>query len=407
MDMKFLQSKPLIFLFLIITIGILLLEAQNSAWSFHLKSDTSTYFYKAHYFLTQMSGSIPNNEYLPGAMIFFVLILLVSNFFHITYLWALFLVNSILLIKIAYLYNKLSSEKSLITFALILLFSGPIVLFRFDLFVLLWIILAIYFWFKHKTYLSMLALGFATLIKIFPIIFLPLFLIMTYKKQGILEAIKNLLFYCIGIGLPLLIYMFFFKVSLIDFQATSNFHGMRPVSVEGVWGVGLTLLSKFTTGEFAKGFGDWGTFGIDPSYVIGPLWFYSNIWILPLIFLYVWFFSKKDFSKKDFFLKANLLIVLTFLLFYKSITPQYFLWFLLLLPILNVWALIKKTRWIFNFILIILATSLYQYIYPLNYTKMINFYLIGSDPQLFWINLIRNLALIIVLISLLAEFKSE
>lgn len=393
-------------LFNLVVVLILSILGNNPFWRFHLITDVNTYQTKVGYYLEHHNfGGMVLNEYLPGAMLFFVFISYFSKLFPVgdSFVLSLWIVNFLLILGLSFLYQKINSKGSVI-FPLILLAMGPIVLYRFDLYVMFWVILALFFWQRSKYEITFILLGFATLIKIFPIIFIPLLLIILYKEKGLKRTYQNPLYYFLGLLIPLLLYMVFFKVGISDLIGLNYFHAMRPVSVESIWGSALTIISKVQVGVYAKGLGDWGTFGIAPSYLIGPLTFYSNFWVVPLSFLYLWFLKSKD--KEKYLFQRCLILVLTFLIFYKSITPQYFLWFALLLPLVEK-NIFSQLSWRITSILTLIISIFYQYIYPLNYFSLIEFYNNGNHPELFWLNTFRNCLLLILLVNIISSLKNE
>lgn len=403
------MKKIIIYLILSIIIIYLLKLAITPVWNYHLAADHFIYKFHVMYYLEHgVLGGLPGNMYLPGATLFFMIVWAISQVLgNLDYILALNLVNIFFIIIIALLYKKYQGDNSILIYSLVLLFMGPVVFFRFDLFTFFWMILALILWQKSKQSISMILLGFATLVKLFPLVLLGYFLIITYKNKGLKTAAKYFLYYLLGIFLPLGLYMQFFQVTIQDLQQISFFHAMRPISVENIWGSLITLIFYFSTGQFIKGYGDWGTFGIDPKNFILPLWFYSNFWIIPTLILYIWFFKSKIKDEGSIFIKRCAMLVLTFLFFYKSITPQYFLWFMLLLPLLNISIIFRQVRWLIILILILTMSGIYQYIYPLNYTLYIGFYTDGSNQHLFWINFLRNILLIIILVILALDLKNN
>ena len=154
---------------------------------------------------------------------------------------------------------------------------GPVFLFRFDLYVMTTILASFYFWKKKRENLSLLLLSVATLTKIFPIIFLPYYLILAYKKRGFYESFITLCKYLFYTATLLFLFMLLFRVNLNALVSSWNFLAHVPINTESVWGSILSLYSIIFRGRMAHGLGDWGTFGISPKDTVGPLLFYSTI----------------------------------------------------------------------------------------------------------------------------------
>src|SRR3989344_4845207 len=192
------------FLFLALVIIVLLLQAFDLNWRGHLRVDIDgQYISNARHFLKLHNlNSLGNNEYQPGAVLFFAAlspVLLVQDSSE-SFLLALFTVNIILIIIFAILYKKISGLLGIFTFSLLILFIGPIILYRFDLFTFLFILIAIWFWQKHKFNLSLFFLGIATIIKIYPVLLVPYFLMISFKnKVGRMELLKQVASYLVGL----------------------------------------------------------------------------------------------------------------------------------------------------------------------------------------------------------------
>lgn len=386
---------------LVLVLIVLLLESFSSIWATNLSTDINSYFAKATYFLEHNNlANFPQNEYQPGANLFFIMLspaLLIDNSPN-SYLVALKAVNLFIIFLIALIYKKFTDQKSLYVFALLLLFAGPIFLFRFDLLVILLCLISIFLWRKQRYTTSYLILGFATLVKVYPIVLLPYFLLLNFHDQNFkgvfkyIAVIKYISTYLIGLLLPLGLYMLFFQVNILEIMSGLNFHMMKPVHTESLWGSLLTLISFVTTGNYALGAGGWGVYGISSQHWIFPLWFFNYFWVIPLAIFYIWIFRYLKNKSVKFEIVICAEIILLFLIFSKVFTPQYFLWFMLLIPLIDVRELFKNFEWV-NLLVILLAAFLHQYIYPLNYGAWEGFYTTGNSSYLFWLNFIRYLLL--------------
>lgn len=402
--------KRTAYLSLALTIIVLFLLAQHPWWSGHLHTDVDVYFQRVDYFL--QNGSFENligNEYQPGALIFFLAIspILWLQKSITTYQLGLFIVNVWLIIVLAILYKSYGNFKNVILLSLILLLTGPIVLFRFDLYVMTIVIFSIYLWKKNFQTLAIVFLCYASFVKIFPVIFLPYYLIIAYKNRGLKQTVKILQVYLVSYFVYLGIFSVATGMKPSQIMASFGFIANTPVHTESLWGTLTTLIWMVTTGEFAKGAGSWGIFGIASEFQIGPLWFYNYFWIIPIGLFYLWIFYKMKKNEAKFDVSVCLLVALLFLLFSKILHHQYTLWFMLLIPLLDVKLLLIQARWVIFLFLTLLASILHQYVYPLHYTEWIfNFYTTGSYSYLFWLIALRNGIFIFLAVILLVELRN-
>lgn len=109
----------------------------------------------------------------------------------------------------------------------ILLYAfSPLIIFEFfinahiDIVILFFLIGSIYFALKMNTNLSLMFLGFSVLSKIYSLIFLPVFLIYFYKKNGSIKIIlKSIIFFFI----PFLMIIFYWDGFLNIFLTMNNY----------------------------------------------------------------------------------------------------------------------------------------------------------------------------------------
>ena len=383
---------------LALTIIVLLLQTTLPFWSEHLQTDVNVYFWRVQYLVehgnfTKLSG----NEYQPGALFFFALlspILLLKNSAD-SFTLALFIVNIFLIGALALLYFRFGDGRNILLFSLILLLSGPIVFYRFELFVMVLVVFSLYLWQKkHALFWSALFLGLATMVKVFPIVLLPYYCLIAYKNKNLPMLLSILSGFAIGFGGFLLLFMLVFQAPLSIFSSSLVFL-RSPVHTESLWGVLLTLIPKLTAGIYAKGAGSLGIFGIAPEFQIGPLWFYNNFWILPMSLFYLWYSKSRQTHDLNLDLRIVIGVILLFLTFAKILHHQYTLWFMLLLPLLNIDQIFKNSFWVVNIFVILVMSLLHQYIYPLNfYTFIGEFYTYGTREYLFWMIVARNVLLV-------------
>ncbi len=395
-------------LFLSLTIITLVLLATHPAWSYHLRVDADGFYLsRARYFLVNHNlTGLGYNEYQPGAVLFFLALspLLLWQNSNNLYLAGLFAANILFIIALAGLYRKFSGNNlSILVFALILLFMGPIVLYRFDLYVVFFTLLSLWFLVKRKAGRAFFLLGIATSIKIYPALLLPYYLLPAVKSRHIKTAAVQTAIFLMGAAAVILLYLLFFQVPPADLITNADVHALKPVHAESLWGTILTLIPWLTTGTYALGKGATGIFGIAPQYTPGPLFFYNFFWLVPLGLYYFWLIFKAPRQISP--LLPAITIILLFLTFSKILTAQYLLWAFLLFPALTPPTESGNNRetrlWSLGFFLILFISLLSQYIYPLRYNELLGvFYTSGNDAWVFWLLALRNCLLLVLFIFL-------
>ncbi len=387
-----------VFLVLVVLVSYVL--AWQMPWFWHLHSDTRVFqarssYYWEHKNLSGWSG----NEYQPGAVSFFMLmspVLSISSELNV-YIWSLFLVNLGCLGIMVWLYQRINKDSSLMVLGMVLLSVGPVWLFRFDLYVMIFLLASIYLWQQKKIVGSMGMLAWASLIKVFPVIFLPYFGLIAYKKHGFEKLMKVVGSYLGWLMAMVAAYMVITKESWESMKWSWYFRGNVPVNTESLWASLMSLRLYFTEGRVVKSLGAWGTFGVHPDDTLGSLKFYAGFSLVVLGVVYVYWFLKRKNLK--FMYEDLVFLMVGFLLFSRTVHLQYTLWVLLLLPLLGkkVW---ESGFWKVNFGLLLLASLMFQYIYPTHFNQVLIAYGDGSVSSVFWINVLRNMLWIVVWVQM-------
>ena len=398
----FLLAITTLVLFFLVTL------AYNQSWRYHLDVDVWGFYYpRLVHFLDNLSfAGIGENEYFPGAMFFFLipgLALLFGPNNAQTYLAGLITVNILTIIILLYLYRRHNHFSPLI-FLAILLFSGPIFFFRHDLFVSLVVILSLLLWKLHKRNFAALILGISVSIKIYPLLILPYFLILSLKNYNLRKSVEIFVIFISGAFLVFGLYSLLGS-SPNEILDTIHLNSLKPVHIESLWGSFLTIFSKMINGQWALGKGEHGIFGIDSRYIFLPLTFYNYFWIIPLGIFYLSLYKKVS-KNGELMIEAVFLILLLFIIFSKILTGQYIFWILALFPLFKYHQKLE-TLYVISFLIILFIVFLTQYIYPLHYNELLGiFYTSGSQVKYFYILLLRNL-LLLVLFVLVAKYAFE
>lgn len=329
---------------------------------------------------------------MPGAMFFFLIpgisLIVLPNTWQ-NYLVGLFLVNIVLVILHLLIYRRISNLSPFI-FLAIILSAGPIILYRHDLFVSLFLIISLLLWQSKKYLLSPFFLGIATSIKIFPVLLLPYFLIHQLRFHEWQKIPTTIASYLLGITSIFTLYILTGS-DVKEIISTLAYNSAKPVHVESLWGSILTVVNAIIDGMWPQGLGDRGVFGINPKDIFLPLNFYNYFWLLPIFLLYLKIYN--NIKKKQLLFEYVFLIVLLFTIFSKILTPQYLLWFATLYPLLT-FTRISKRLYVGLLSIILIVMLLTQFIYPLHYNELLGiFYTSGQQVEYFIILFLRNLLL--------------
>lgn len=357
---------------LTVAISYILLESLHPSFYMHLYIDIFVFHARALHFWENLSlANLGHNEYQPGAILFFILLgalsFLIDNSLE-TFKWVLFCANIILIILTAFLFHKMKKTYGIILLSLLLIFLGPILLFRFDLLVIFLLTLVFFLWEKGRYEWAMAILPLGILVKIYPIIFLPYFLFLTFKNYKSLNAVYLFAIFLSAFLSYFLLYTLAFQISFVDTLVSLSFHNLKSVSTESIW-ASLIYFYHIIVGIPLPGFeSDFGINAIARSDVFPSITFYNYFWILPFFLLNILYFFKTKKASAGIDYKFIILNMLVFLIFSKVLSNQYLAWFLFLLPLLNLKTLLTKT-WVINIFLVALTTILHTMIYPLHYTS--------------------------------------
>ncbi|MCX6816986.1 MAG: glycosyltransferase family 87 protein [Candidatus Beckwithbacteria bacterium] len=361
-------------------------QSQNPLWNAHLQVDVWVWYTRLTAFFKHNSfGSYKDNELLPATLFYNFLPAIFSGWSKLNY--ALYL-KAVIWLNLLIIFISFLLSRRRWQFLILILCFGPISLFRFDTFAAFLIILGLIFWQKQKLSFSGLALGLATGIKIYPIIFLP-YLFLLYRHQ-LPKLKKFILFYLGAIILPVLIF-FAFGGRWEQIAETLAFHKNKYVSIESVPASLLTATSLLKFHQPPPPLGGYGVWGINLNFITSlKLPFFNSIWLLPvgLFYLFLWF-------KRSYFKQFNFAIIfcltLIFLVFSKNLNPQYIWWFLSLFPFLE-FKKNNKLKYLLMFVLLAFIAIFDQLVYPLFYTQFIeNFYQHNQQYAVFYCLLLRNL----------------
>jgi hypothetical protein len=279
------------------------------------------------YFIT---GGIPyisfKFEHPPGAYLyFFLLSILSSQWFLLAYP----LFNWVYVTAIGLRYKLISFTN--LTDVLLVSLLAPYIFFRYDALPAALSFISYRLLISKKTILSGFLLGLSAIVKIYPIFLLPLSLISLWfggKKERVKGIAKFFLGFGIGIGLPLIVLLFFRNPHIYKavFTDVILYHGQRGVQCESILGSVYLLLHAGNIKEYLiLNYGSWNVIGL-PA-VITSL--ESLVQIFVILFVWLIYYQKarhSSMSLERIYPVYALFIIMMYVILNKVFSPQYLLW---------------------------------------------------------------------------------
>ncbi len=391
------KAKYELWLLMAVALGAVLFLAYHPWWWPHLQVDVVTFQSRAVHWLTQGSWeNLGYNEYQPGALWYFAAMAALTptpQAFD-AFLATFVLVNLLLLFLHALYFYRLYSPAAVRVFLVIAVATGPILLYRFELLVSLLVLLAWHFFTKHKHAAAAALLGFSTAMKVYPVLlFIPI-LAQSMRQRLFRQAVISILAFSLGLLIPVggLVLA---GSSVAEISAALEFHQLKPIGLEGLWGEAL-VFSHLLTDTPLNITPGYGVHGLSSNWPIFSSSFLNLVWLIPVgIILVLFFFKYRPAEYTDPLIPFLLLLV--FVVASKVVNPQYLWWFVVFLPMLQP-ARFGRELWSIVLLCAIGALVLTQVVYPLNYTEFLAwFYQPEENSQLFFLSVVRNILLIAIL----------
>lgn len=391
------MKKITCWIVLFIILIILVYQSQQPSWRFHLFSDLQTAFYpRTVYFIEHKSfGGIINNEYQPGALVFFSLLSLPLRLHNsLEFFERLFIgSNIVLLVLIALFLYRHRGYRSVLILSLILLASGPIVLFRLELLVVFLTLLSFAKFKTGKNVSGWFWLTLAILTKVYPLFLVPYLLAIVFIRRNFIAGLVQVVLFVSMVTGILGLYMIGFGQSGEEIWNSLKFHSQKPIHVESIWATLPILIYWYNHGTPPVRVHDHGIVGLPTDVIPNDLRVtYQSVSLFCIGIIYLWLLYL-SFRKPGFNSKIWLTLLLLITVLPTVLTPQYLLWWTLLLPFV-------ETRLIsLRLLLTLVISGLTQYVFPLHYSELIDaFFINGSHQEMFWILTARNTILISLLL---------
>ncbi len=280
-------------------------------------------------------------------------------------------------------------------FALVLLCTGPIVLFRFEPLVAAVTLVAWYLFFKHRWEVApCFLLGLATIIKVYPVILMPVFLFESMRERRLRALLTGLCAFSIGVALPLVLYSAL-GGSVEGFMKSVAFHKHKGVLLEGLW-ANIIVFLQYVAGQPLRVVSNWGIHGLLPDLPVLGLAFFNWFWVLPYTVLMGLLFSTgKEREQMGAF--VPFIVILQFVLFSKTPNPQYLWWFVVFFPMIPAGFFMRRERWAAT-ALLACTLILTQVFYPVYYSEFLDFFRKGTPNYfIFTVNVLRNVCMVLLL----------
>lgn len=339
-----------------------------------------------------------NVEYPPGALAAFVPPAVVTDSqgpYEVTFAWLMRLCGLGVIVAMgAALYTLGTTERAAITslgvVAVSPLLLGPLVVQRFDLLPTALLGLAVLAMLRRRDRMSFGLLALSVVTKGFAVVALPLFVGLTLRRSGRREV-----WMCAGIFAGVL------AVVLVPFVLIAP-HGMwwtlqeqtsRPLNRETTAGALLLALHQIA-GVHLRAVVSHGS----GNFVGGVPDALASISVVVELAALVWLWIRclRSTLTDETFLLGVTAAILAFIVFGKVLSPQYLIWLLALVPLLR----LSRYRATVCVGVFSLAMTLTQAYFPRRY-----FDLYGLDPVVSWIVVVRDLALIGLLVLVVQSLR--
>lgn len=381
-------------IFLGVVLLVLVVQAYHPLWRPHLQVDVVTFQMRAvHFEQTGSWAGMAYNEYQPGALWYFVgLGALTSTPQQFdAFLTTTVLANLALIAAHFYFFKRHSHPYAPHFFLFLLLATGPILFFRFELVVSLLVLWSWQYFRQHRWGVSAGLLGLAVAIKLYPVVLLPLVVAEAARRKNWRQVMLAVPWFMLGLLGPVVLLMLF-GASGESIKAGIDFHNLKPVGLEGLWGSGITLLQSWLDIPLRITPG-YGVHGLTADLPLLSNKLLNQAWLLPygiVMLATAWLFRRRGYTDPG----LAFFLLLTFVLFAKVLNPQYVWWYVVFLPLIPL-SWYSPRRWVLVLLTAGASLVLTQWVYPLHYSEFLSWFTTqDSSPTLFYLSVLRNVLLV-------------
>ncbi len=364
-----------------------------------------------------LNGGIPyrdfTSEYPPLALLVFYIPALIRSSnpaYALLFASEMMLLDLIIVYLIADIasYIQIPVTRTLAIYTLLLLAVGPITVIRFDLLPAALIIAAIWAFIKSKNVLAWVFVALGVTAKLYPLIIAPAFGFYLLRNHQFRKLVNGILAFSTTMlagNLP------FFLMDPGNFINIITYHGQRGIQCESTY-ASLVLIEQIMGGPTVKGIFNFGSWNVTSpladslAKIALPL---TAVALLAMYGIYVWILWKR--TDKTMYLPSGIepgiarliigyvtLSVAIFMAGNKVFSPQFLIWLIPTVPLLN-----RRWQAVYTMLFIIMG-AITQFIFPYKYMEYGAF----LTPYVLMLAL-RNFLLILlaVLIVLTTRVKVE
>ena len=290
-------------------------------------------------------------------------------------MFAFFVLGLLVVGKLAKKFGK-DEKAAMLGYTVLMLIMTEFAVDRFDIVPAALSIAAVYCFVTKRYTLAFVLLSMGTMIKLYPAVLFPIFLIPFIMNRNWNEVLKGTVVFAIA-SLAVIIPVMILQPDLLS--STITYHAGRPLQIESlassfIYPFGMLGLTSVTIlGVLASGFGSDDLVGgwADPAAsVMLPL---MVILIVSVYILYAYALKKiKDTGDGSdrlyLFANAILLAVMLFIMIGKVFSSQYLLW--IIPPLIFVLMLSQDQKWkrtVFILFAVILLITQLQFAYNVGY----------------------------------------
>ena len=325
------------------------------------------------------NGIMPELEYPPLVLVF----ILIPRIFASTPYWyavgfaiemLVFLIIGLLIVrKLAELLGK-DQKKFMLAYTILMMLMFEFVVDRYDIIPAVLVLLAVYCYMTKRYAWAFILLSFGMMIKLYPAILFPIFLIPFIMDRNWKEALKGTAAFVIA-SLAVVVPVMVFQPDMLSYFI--GYHADRPLQIESLLAPFIYLFAMFGFTDVAIEYGS----GSDN--LVGP-WpdaaasLLTPLMILSIVLIYVLYAYKlkkmRDTEQDDensrlyLFASAILLSVMMFIMVGKVFSSQYFIW--MIPPLVFVFMTApytKEERNIFILLAVTMAVTIGQFAYNVGY----------------------------------------
>jgi hypothetical protein len=358
-------------LLLFLVCGVLAVESRHPLWLQHVSTDVGVFWIQASKVL---SGQLEGTEYPPMAVLYFLVPGLADQILGVPFPDGFAFLNYVWIGLHLALLNQTAGRLSALLFATMLLAAGPIVMFRFELFVSFLVLIAWVAWRRGLPVAAGAVAGVAVLTKVYPLLLFPVLC----RPPDESSPKRQITRVAVGAAAALLLVMAVFIAgggSLSMLEGTLSFHGSKPVALESTPAAVAMAFDALRGAWPPRPVNEWGIHGLSLGRVPGLLSTGGALASLGILLLSLW--RRRGARDAGQLIRYGLAILVSVIFWTPLFQPQYLLWpvaFAVLLPLAEV----PTWRCLLIGGLLVAALLAEQVIFPCHYSEFLAIFYEGA-----------------------------